>query len=230
VAQIVLVHSPLVGASSWQPVARVLRAEGFEVSVPSLAGIAGAPRPRWRFAVDRVLDAIGTGNDVVLAGHSGASVLLPAVVGRLGDAVASVVLVDAPVPPRARVMAPVPAVFREFLVGLAGDDGRLPVWSHWWDEAVFAELVPDARLRAALEADMEPLPLAYFDEEVPVPAGWEDRRIVYVHLSDAYAEDAAVARERGWGVVALPGRHLDIATRPELVADVLRREAGPDGR
>jgi hypothetical protein len=225
VAQVVLVHSPLVGASSWQPVARVLRAEGFDVAVPSLAGLADAPPPRWRFAVDRVLDAIGAGNDVVLAGHSGAGVLVPAVVGRLGDAVTTVVLVDTPVPARARVVTPVPAEFREFLAGLAADDGRLPTWSHWWDEAVMTDLVPDARLRAELEADMEPLPLAYFDEEVPVPAGWEDRRIVYVHLSDAYGEDAATARERGWEVVELPGRHLDIATRPELVADVLRREA-----
>jgi hypothetical protein len=147
------------------------------------------------------------------------------VVGRLGDAVTTVVLVDAPVPPRARVVMPAPAALRDFLVGWAGDDGRLPVWSHWWDEAVMVDLVPDARLRAELEADMERLPLAYFDEEVPVPAGWEDRRVVYVRLSEPYAEDAAAARGRGWEVVDLPGRHLDIATRPALLADVLRREA-----
>jgi hypothetical protein len=87
-------------------------------------------------------------------------------------------------------------------------------------------LVPDAALRTALEEDMEAVPRAYFDEEVPVPTGWSDRRIGYLRLSAAYDDDAREAAARGWPVVHLDGQHLDIATRPADVAAALRRLAG----
>jgi hypothetical protein len=88
VTRFVLVHSPLVGASSWQLVAARLRGDGSDVIVPSLAGLASAPPPRWRFAVDAVAGAVRGSAAVVLVGHSGAGPLLPAIVGGLGDAVA----------------------------------------------------------------------------------------------------------------------------------------------
>ena len=46
----VLVHSPLVGPTSWLPVARELERRGRVAVVPLLLGVAEAPEPRWRGA------------------------------------------------------------------------------------------------------------------------------------------------------------------------------------
>jgi pimeloyl-ACP methyl ester carboxylesterase len=221
VAQIVLVHSPLVGASTWRPVAERLRGDGFDVAVPSLAGIGAAPEPRWRFAVERIARAASASADLVLVGHSGASLLLPAVTKVFADAVRAIVLVDAQVPPVSGTTRLAPPEFRAFLDRLAGPDGWLPRWSQWWGEGAMERLVPDDAERAELEADIEPLPLAYFDEEVPVPAGWDRCRVQYVLLSPACAADADVAAGRGWPVERIDGQHLDIATQPELIARLL---------
>lgn len=53
---------------------------------------------------------------------------------------------------------------------------------------------------------------------VPVGSGWEPHVRGYVQLSDAYDAEAAEARQRGWQVVPVPGRHLDLLRRPEPVA------------
>jgi hypothetical protein len=221
VVQIVLVHSPLVGASTWRPVAERLRGDGFDVAVPSLAGIGAADAPRWRFAVERIARAASTRDDLVLVGHSGASLLLPAVTKVFGDEVRAIVLVDAQVPPAHGTTRLAPPDFRAFLERLAGPDGWLPRWSQWWGEGAMEHLVPDDAERAELEADIEPLPLAYFDEEVPVPAGWDDRRVEYLLLSPACEADADVAASRGWPVERIDGQHLDIATQPDRVASLL---------
>lgn len=222
-SRFVLVHSPLVGASSWRPAARRL---GDDTIVPSLAGFAAAAPPRWRYAVDAVVAAVGDASDVTLVGHSGAGALLPPITDALGDVVAAIVFVDAPLPPASGTASPVPPDFRDFLADLAGPDGTLPPWSRWWGEDAMQTLVPDASLRAALEADMERLPLAYFDEVVPVPAGWDARRVAYVQLSAVCEPDANDARERGWPVERIDGTHLDLATRPDVVCDAIFRALG----
>lgn len=42
-------HSPLVGPTSWSPVARELERRGRVAVVPSLLGVAEAPEPQWRY-------------------------------------------------------------------------------------------------------------------------------------------------------------------------------------
>ena len=55
-----------------------------------------------------------------------------------------------------------------------------------------------------------------------MPDSWPEDGARYVQLSPAYEDAAAVARARGWPVVGGPdGAHLDIATRPSRVADLL---------
>jgi hypothetical protein len=48
----VLVHSPLVGPSTWSPVGRELERRGHRAVVPSLLGPAGAPTRDWRHDVE----------------------------------------------------------------------------------------------------------------------------------------------------------------------------------
>jgi len=80
---LVLIHSPLVGPSSWQPVAEELRVGGLEVVVPSLVHALGSPPPLYQAlsgAVVDVLDGCRAGGGPVLVVHSGAGALVPSVV------------------------------------------------------------------------------------------------------------------------------------------------------
>jgi hypothetical protein len=196
------------------------------VLVPSLAGFAAAPTPRWRYGVARVVDEIGAAGNVSLVAHSGAGLLVPAVAEALALRASAIVLVDTPVPPVSGTAPTAPPQFRAFLEAMADPDGWLPPWPQWWDDALWQELVPDPALRRELAADVERLPFAYFDEEVPAPAGWDDRPVAYIQLSPAYGDEAEAARRRGWPVERIGDGHLDIATRPRLVAPALVRFFG----
>ena len=56
----------------------------------------------------------------------------------------------------------------------------------------------------------------------PRTAGGATAGARYVQLSPAYTDAAAEARARGWAVVGEPsGSHLDIATEPARIADLL---------
>lgn len=85
------------------------------------------------------------------------------------------------------------------------------------------ELVPDERLRAALEREMPRLPLSYFEARVPVPDGWTRRPCAYLLLSaDSYAHSAGEARALGWPVLEIHGvQHLAMATDPIPVTEAL---------
>ena len=72
--------------------------------------------------------------------------------------------------------------------------------------------------------------LAYYQEQVPVPAGWDDHRCAYVQFSSAYDAPAAEARRRGWDVRLLPGEHLHQVVDPDAVARTLLDLAFPGGR
>jgi hypothetical protein len=96
----VLIHSPLVGPTTWLPVADELVRRGRAAVVPSLLGVAAAPAPRWRHVPEVVRAATAeTAAPVVLVGHSGAGLLLPAIADALTVEVAALVFVDSFLPP-----------------------------------------------------------------------------------------------------------------------------------
>lgn len=217
---LVLVHSPLVGASTWQPVAGVLRARGHAVLVPSLAeafaggapyypGLAGAVAEAWR--------SYGGDGAVVLVGHSGAGGLLPAIAGAMGAAVEAMVFVDALLPhPGRSWFETVPAEMREHLRGLARE-GVVPPWDEWFPPGTVEELLPDPAVRGRFRAELPRLPLAYFGERAPArtaPPG----RCAYLRLSDAYEAEARQAEGAGWPVERLDAHHLAPLTEPERIA------------
>jgi hypothetical protein len=175
------------------------------------AGAAGPAGP----AADTPGPAAGGSSprtaDLVVVGHSGAGVVLPVVADRVGAGAA--VFVDAQLPGN-----PTSDRFRGFLAGLPGTDGRLPRWSDWWGPEAMAEIVPDPDLRQRIEADQPRLPLAFWDERVPVPPSWPPPRVGYLQLSSGYETEAAGATAQGWPVRILAGEHLDLATRPAETA------------
>lgn len=217
-----LVHSPLLGPTSWSPVASALKERDREVLVPPLLGIAEAPPARWRRAVDAVrAGASAIAGPAVLVGHSGAGPLLPSIADALPAEVAALIFVDASVPPTSGVAPLVPPGFLDQLRVISAD-GVLPRWSSWFGEETMGELVPDAALRDALEQEMPRLPLAYFEEGVPLPERWAERPCAFLQLTEAYRESAADARGWGWPAREISGvQHLAPVTDPIDVTDAL---------
>ena len=236
----VLVHSPSVGPGTWSAVAGRLVGTGHSVVVPSLLGVAEGGAPFWPRVVAAVNEQVATaaehvvaakrrgGEDrVVLVGHSNAGVFVPVICRALGFPVDCTVLVDATMPAVYDATPMVAAEFLPFLRGLAGPDGLLPRWTDWWDEAEVAAMLPDRAVRAKIVAEQPQLPLAYYEEQVPVPPGWDDHRCGYLVFGEPYDVQAGEARRRGWPVRSLPGGHLHQLVDPDGVAKILLDLAEP---
>ncbi len=99
----------------------------------------------------------------------------------------------------------------------------VPAWTTWWPEADVTRLFPDAETRAAVEAEQPRLPVSYYEQRIPAPAGWDDRPCGYLVFGPPYDAVARDARDRGWTVAEVPGGHLHQLTDPGAVAAVLRR-------
>jgi hypothetical protein len=209
-----LVHPPLLGPAVLGPLAAELRRRGATVAVPDLRAAVreavGWPE-RWVAAAAEPADAV--------LGFSGAGVTLPAVAAAVGAR--RVVWVDALVPARSGATLADDDI-RARIPALIEPDGRITDWTTWWGPGGLDELIQDAGLRAAIRAEGHRLPGNFYDIAVPVPDAWPEDGARYVQLSAAYDDAAAEARTRGWPVVGGPdGAHLDIATEPWRVADLL---------
>jgi hypothetical protein len=77
---------------------------------------------------------------------------------------------------------------------------------------------PDAETRAHVEREQQQLPLAYFEEALPVPAGWDEHPVAYLAFGEAYADERDEAARRHWPVTTLPSEHLHQLIDPDQVA------------
>ncbi|MFR9796731.1 alpha/beta hydrolase [Streptomyces sp. MS06] len=209
---LVLVHSPSVGPSTWHPVAEHLTAAGHRVRVPSLLHVAAGAPPFWPRIAEAVRDDlrdVPADRPVTLVVHSNAGLFLPTIRAGLDHAVSASVFVDAALPDRT---GPTPVAAPELLEFLrpmaAGAGGRLPRWTDWWDEEDIAPMFPDPVVRRSVVAEQPSLPLSYYEQLVPVPAGWDDHPCSYLLFGPPYDGPAAEARARGWNVAHSPGAHL----------------------
>jgi hypothetical protein len=144
--------------------------------------------------------------------------------GAVTTAVSRLIFVDSGVPASKGETPLVPAPFLAHLRTL-GVNGKLPpwsAWSAWWGDEAMRELVPDQVARATLARELPSLPLSYFEESVPSPAGWDRVPCAYLLLSDAYGDAASDARGRGWRVEEITGaQHLHLLVAPATLTDVL---------
>jgi hypothetical protein len=234
---LVLVPSPVLGPSVWQPVAAVLAAGGWDVSV--IPRPPAAPRDAGE-VLDHLLGHIPADRPVVLVPHSNAGLYVPALTAAR-DVVAAV-LVDAALPPASGRAPLAPPELLGLLEELADADGLLPPWTAWWSDEQLRHLFADAAAvgtdgagaapatRAAVEADQHRLSLEYFRGTVPVPAGWATRPAAYLAFGDTYAPERARAARWGWPVRTLRGGHLHLLVDPPAVAAAvvsLLREVAP---
>lgn len=219
-AAFVLVHSLLLGPSTWAPVAARLAASGAVAVVPSLLEVADADDPplwpRVAGTVNEAVRQLPQGQPVVLVAHSNAGLFVPVIVQAARRPVAGCLFVDATLPLRA---GPSPAATPERLEFLRAKvtGGRLPPWTTWWDEDDVASLFPDPRTRSAVSAEQPRLPLSYYEQQIPVPGGWDDRPCGYLLFGPPYDRMAQEARDRGWDVDQVPGRHLHHLVDPDTV-------------
>ncbi|HEY0773884.1 MAG TPA: alpha/beta fold hydrolase [Nocardioidaceae bacterium] len=227
---VVLLPSPLLGPVAWEPVREVLQATGRHVVV------ADTPRrPRGPEDVLAGLSAaIPPTGDVVLVPHSNAGLYAPALAGqvRAGRAhtrqghgpearAVATVYVDAALPSSTPSTPLAPAGLLDHLAALADDDGWLPPWTAWWDEADVDRLFPSALWRRRVEAAQPRLPLAYFGSRVAVPADWARCPSAYLSFGDTYQRELTEAGRLGWPVEVLDGGHLHMLHDPGAVADAV---------
>src|ERR1700722_8899476 len=219
--QLLLVHSPLVGRETWEPVAAELAGRGWPVALPDLTGTVAAGRA---FATRQaeVIARSAAGQPAVLIGHSGAGPLLAAA-GALIDRVSGYVFVDAGLPiPGPTWLETVPAELAPPVRAMADGQGWLPPWPQWWGDEVMAELIADPDARRRFAAGCPRLPLAMFAEvHPPAPPRWPAAPGAYLQLSDGYDDEAARARELGWPVTKHLSHHLAMLTEPGLITEAL---------
>jgi pimeloyl-ACP methyl ester carboxylesterase len=219
-ALFVLVHSMLLGPASWAGVADELTAAGCDVVVPSLTGVGDGPAPYWPrvvAGVARSLDDRPPDREVALVLHSNAGLFAPVLAEHLPRPVRCCLFVDGSLP---SLGSATPVASEERLETLRdmAVDGRLPPWSQWWDEADVAPLFPDEETRARLTAEETRLPLDYYEQQIPVPPGWDATPCGYLLFGGFYEPVADEARRRGWLVHELPGLHLHQVVDPVGVA------------
>ena len=228
-AAFVLVHSPSVGPLTWAPVETRLKAAGATAVVPSLLGVADAGPPFWPFVTEAVGRAIGQlprSQPVVLVAHSNAGLFVPVIAEASRPRVAGCLFVDAALPARTGPTPVAPPELLDFLRPKV-TGGRLPPWTQWWDETDIAPMFPDPQTRRAVSAEQPRLPLRYYEEQVPVPDGWDTAPCGYLLFGPPYDQAAQDARERGWAVDHVPGHHLHQLVAPDAVAaSIIAMSAG----
>lgn len=218
---VLLVHSPLVGPSSWSTVPAVLRRRGDTVLVPDLRPGTEEGPPYYEHHAAIVARAVtdpGPQGPVILVAHSGAGVLLPPIEAAIEGPVLARIFVDAIFPQdgRSRLdLFATPGEANDFRS--AAKNGYLPVWT----DADLAGAVPDAALRRSLVAELRPLPLAVYEEAIPVAPTWNPAPCFYLRLSDSYRADAERARRAGCRSEERSSGHFAVLTEPEPIADLL---------
>ncbi len=213
----VLLHSLLLGPLTWAPVAARLTARGAVAVVPSLTAVTAEDDPPFWPRVAALVGArLPRDRPIVLVAHSNAGLFVPVLAEAAQRGVAGCVFVDARLPARA---GPTPAASAERLAQLRtmARGGRLPRWTAWFDEYYVARLFPDPATRAAVSAEQPRLPVSYYQQRIPVPAGWDRRPCGYLLFSASYEEMARDARERGWDVDRVAGEHLHQLVDPDAV-------------
>ena len=220
----VLLHSPLVGPYTWEPVQKILAEQGFQVMMPAIWDDPDSALPYWQQHADSVAKDIAQIREqqkVVLVAHSGAGPLLPAVRQKLSHPIFSYIFVDAGIPrvglSRLDLMKLEDAEWAEQFHQSLLQGEVFPTWT----ENDLKEIIPDAESRQKLVDELRPRSLPFFTEPIPVQAGWPDAPCIYIKFSAAYEWDAMQAKHADWPVYAIDAAHFHMLVDPVAVADLL---------
>jgi hypothetical protein len=215
-----LVHSPLLTAATWDGLRWHLEAAGRRVAVLDLRPLVEAPS--FHSAVCTAAANVTHGAPTVVVGHSRAGAYLPGIADAVGSDQVDVVFMDArlPHPGTSWVgsLSPERATWlREMAVS-----GRLPAWDAWFPKDSLADVLPDPDQRRRVLHDLPELSWNVVSEVLPTPGrAWESARHSYLQLSPAYQSTAEQAARRGYRVRRLDSHHLAMVTQPAEVMELL---------
>ena len=214
----VLLHSPLTGPSVWTPVAIELARRGIDATRPVIPPLGEIDAPLYANVGHAVAaQFLGQGGPFVLAVHSGAGGIAPAVVAAAAGQIKAVLYVDAipPHPGRNWFETASDALGDSLKAKAVG--GMVPAWDEWFPPDALASLTPEGALREAILTELAPTPLAWLEEaapdiDLPSDVGWG-----FLRLSKAYEREAGEARRLGWPTLRRDLHHLAMTTHPEEV-------------
>ena len=219
---LVLVHSPRVGPSFWHPVADVLCAAGLRAHTPRLPSLELSYAPFWLAHASAIANGLPAEGDIVLAAHSGAGVLLPAI-GRLARnrnmsaRIAGYVFIDCDLPENGLSRLDLFDADEAARLRAASRDNWLPQFS----DKHLAPLITDADVRGAFVAEQPLLSINVYEEALLVPDDWPEAPCAYVQLSAHYPKSVAAAGLRRWQFTKLAGHHLLPIAEPQRFATAL---------
>ncbi len=222
----VLVHSPFLGPSIWEPLNSVLIERGERVTIPDLrAEVDDVAAPYEALA--RAVSALCSPETRIVL-HSGAGALAP-LIWRADPRLRGMDFLDALMPhPCSSWLDTLPAGMRKSLLAAVVHD-RLPPWPDWLPPGTLEQLIPEDRKRRAISEEAPRVPLSFVSRPCPAAPGWaptnESR---YIRLSQAYAGQAEKAAAIGLRVTVFPGNHLGMVSAAERVADLLIGAADAD--
>jgi hypothetical protein len=218
----VLVHSPLTGPGVWTPVAIELASRGIDATRPVAPDWAGLQPPLYgRLAAAMAAQFTGQDGPFVLAVHSGAGGLAPAIVAAAQGAIRGVLYVDAVPPHPGRSWFETASDALGDSLRAKASDGAVPAWDQWFPPGALESLLPEGALRQAFVSELKPTPLAWLEEpapevDLPTDVGWG-----FLRLSKAYEREAGEARRLGWPTLRRDMHHLSMATHPVEVVDAM---------
>lgn len=220
----VLIHSPLVGPSTWSLVADELRQRGLIAILPALHDSPDIKQPYWQqhaASIAQALAEVPKSVRLILIAHSGAGSLLPAIRLFIPNPVYAYVFVDAGIPrdgaTRLDLMKLQDAGWgSDFELQLVHGD-RFPTWS--MDD--LQEVIPDTELRSQMVAELHSRGLDFFSEPLPIFDGWPDAPCIYIQFSESYIWDAAQARQFGWPTYKVEAGHFHMLVEPKTVTQLI---------
>jgi hypothetical protein len=218
----------MVGASSWKPTADRLRALGWIVHVPDVLATSRT-LPPWSELALHYARLLSLEEAPFVVGHSLATLVVADLAAKMP--VRGLIMVDGELPPASGPVAPGRDAFREFVVGLADHDGRLPLWSDWWHDhprrsfTGIDELARDANAFATFKNDQPRVSRTWFDDKIDL-APWAHISSGYIQTSAFYHHAADEAQRRSWPVVRMKGTHLHPALQPDETAAAIQEISG----
>ncbi len=220
----VLVHSPLVGPYSWQPVRDELESMGQRTVIPSLLPVlnqaSGFADSMAHYVREAVKDS-ALPDPLVLVGHSAAGAYLPVIRSHLEREVSAYLFVDARLPKSGASLADQDSREAEQRRREMAEGGMLPPWSEWFSDRVLENLLPNEESRLRFVDELSPIPLALFHEEIAFASEWTDAPCAYLRLSEYYKPLFRDAMAEGWHVSEINAEHLHLITHPLVVTKLL---------
>ncbi len=219
-----LIHSPLVGPSTWRLVASQLEQQHDQVIVPALVDETGSDKSFWEQHAASAANAINAARSkgpCILVGHSGAGPLLPAIGDRLHQPPSGYLFVDAGLPrhlaTRLELMKWESKEWADCFEQHMTAGGHFPTWS----DLDLQELIPSAELRSQVLREVKARTLAFFTEPISNSGKWFQAPCGYLQFSSAYDVPAREAQASGWPFINLQVGHFHMVVDPLLVAEAL---------